>query len=338
MNAQSPNIEFQLSPTVKIGQIPALRGMEDSMAPERLYRLHYPSGISGELMTRKSGELEGLKTTSVMGEGGIVGVAGLEPVDITVTRATALDVLNLWQFGLLAGRINQLAGKIARIEKFIYLQSKAELDNIFVSLRDISRSVPNGLGDSQYKTFLFTQLAAVKRDVGQHFHLQLQFFDQYVAQECGKMNERNRDFLIRDFEKLSAQPVFKALELVAVVALFEIVIDGRFSSDMLNAAKEHLKDRSDQIWPHVTRYAEEVGRALSWQRHESQQRLLTHDDHQSAHQNWNVIYGRSDECHKQITANPRPLDGVLLPDLDDSSVKNLCVSSMNGKLQISNGS
>ena len=329
----SPNIEFQLSPAVKIGQISALRGMESNMVPGQTYRLHYPSGISGKLMTLKSGELEGMKTTSVLGPGGIVAVAGLEPID--VTPEVALNVLNLWQFGILANQINQLAGQIGKIQHFMYNKSKAELENIFVSLRDISRRVPDCLEDTSYKTYLLTQLANVKKDVGEYFQLQLQAFDQHVTQKCDHINQRNNDYVIDDLKTLTSQPVFKALELVAVVELFEIVINGRFNSSMLNAAKDHFKDRSDQIQSHLVRYYQRIERELTYRQDESRQRQLTYYPHQSADNDWNAIFRDANEYNQQIAKALRLLDKILIPELGDNSVKSLCVSSMRGMLQIS---
>lgn len=333
MNTSTPNIEFHLSPTVKIGQISALRGLEGNMVPGQTYRLHYPTGISGELMTLKSGELEGMKTTSVLGPDGIVAVAGLEPID--VTPEIALNVLSLWQFGILANQINQLAGQIAQIQHLMYNKSKAELANVFVSLRDISRRVPDCLEDPSYRTYLLTQLANVKKDVGQYFQLQLQAFDEHVTQKCDQMNQRNNDYVIYDLNTLTSEPVFKALELVAVVELFEIVINGRFNSSMLNAAKDHLKDRSDQIQSHVARYYQRIERELTYRQNQSRELQLTYYQHQSADDDWNAIFRNANECKQQIATALRLLDKILIPELSDNSVKNLCVSSMKGMLQIS---
>lgn len=335
MNARSPNIEFQLKPTIEIGKISALREMERNMEPMRTYRLHYPSGVSGELMTLKSGELEGLNTTSIMGPEGIVAVAGLEPID--VTPAVALNVLNLWQFGMLAEHINDLAGKISQIQSFIYHQSKAELDNIFVSLRDIARRVPDCLEDSTYKTYLFTQLAAVKKAAGEYFQRQLLIFGEYVTGECEQMSQRGTGILLSNLDHLKSQSVFKALELLAVIELFEIVIDGRFTSSMLSAAKDHIKDRSDQIWTDVSRYWQKMRSSLEYKHEQDRQRHISYYQHQSTEENWIDIFRRIDGCWQQVAELLYPLDKVLIPELDQSSVRVLCVSSMDGMLRISKG-
>lgn len=335
MNIRPPNIEFQLKPTVEIGKISALRAMERNMEPMRTYRLHYPPGVSGELMTLKTGELEGLKTTSVMGSDGIIAVAGLEPIDVTPT--VALNVLNLWQFGMLAEHINDLAGKIAQIQSYIYQQSKAELDNIFVSLRDIARRVPECLENSTYKTYLFTQLAAVKNDAGQYFQRQLLAFGGYVTAECEQMSQRDTGILVSNPIHLKSQSVFKPLELLAVVELFEIVIDGRFTSSMLSAAKDHIKDRSDQILADVSRYWRKMRSSLESRHEQDRQQYLTYYQHQSKEENWIDISRRIDECWKKITEVLYPLNKVLIPELDEKSVRVLCVSSMDGLLRISKG-
>lgn len=335
MNTLSPNIDFQLKPTVETGKIAALRAMESRMAPARTYRLHYPQGVSGELMTLRGGELEGLKTTSVMGADGIVAVAGLEPID--VTPDAALNLFNLWQFSILAGQINELAGRISQIERSIYRQARAELENIFLSLRDIARRVPECLEDSNYKIYLFNQLAAVKKDAGQYFQGQLLDFGASIAEQCALMDQRGSDILLSNFDHLKTHSVFKALELLAVVELFEIVIDGRFTKNMLSAAKDHVGDRSDQIFMNVSRYCRAIQNILERRREDCRQRSLNYYEHQSCEKEFDERFFRMDDCFQKINGLIKPLDQVLIPELDEGSVRDLCVSSMDGMLRISKG-
>ncbi len=331
MNNVIPASDFSLPTQVSIRQIPTLHELE-KLLTSNVYVVHYPEGVSGELMTLRSGELEGKKTTSIMSEDGIVATAGLERV--TLAPVVAQTLMGLRHFGVLAGQVNQLLGRIRRIESYLYQKSKAELDNIFIGLRDLSRRMPDFLADASYKSHGLTQLAMVKKTVGEYFQLQLGTFEVHVQGLCNETSNRHEQQLIVNFSYLRSQPVFKAFELLAVVELLEIAIDGRYTDSMFSAARQHLKDRSDQIMVHVGRLRRSVESELANRLEYQRQQFKTFYDHQASEKGQEEFLLKIDEHYQQTKAETLLLDNLLGSELDRASVENLLVSVKQGLLMI----
>lgn len=111
-------------------------------AGEDFYRVVFKQGSPKSLMTIGSGELSGLKTTSVVEKGRIAAVAGLERVDIPAASNLLPMLLTMGMFGAIQNRLGYISNVCADIRNRQIVGDHARLERISEVILDCFESIP----------------------------------------------------------------------------------------------------------------------------------------------------------------------------------------------------
>lgn len=111
-------------------------------AGEDFYRVVFKQGSPKCLMTIGSGELSGLKTTSVVEKGRIAAVAGLERVDVPASSNLLPMLLMMGMFGAIQNRLDYISNVCVDIRNRQIVGDHARLERISEVILDCFESIP----------------------------------------------------------------------------------------------------------------------------------------------------------------------------------------------------
>jgi len=112
------------------------------VAGENFYRVVFKQGSPKSLMTIGSGELSGLKTTSVVEKGRIAAVAGLEPVDVPAASNLLPMLLTMGLFGAIQNRLDYISNICVDIRNRQIVGDHARLERISEVILDCFECIP----------------------------------------------------------------------------------------------------------------------------------------------------------------------------------------------------
>ena len=111
-------------------------------AGENFYRVVFKQGSPQSLMTIGSGELSGLKTTSVVHKGRIKAVAGLEPVELPAASNLLPMLLMMGMFGAIQHRLAYISDICIDIRNRQIIGDHARLEKISEVILDCFEGIP----------------------------------------------------------------------------------------------------------------------------------------------------------------------------------------------------
>ncbi|KGV13521.1 hypothetical protein X881_3667 [Burkholderia pseudomallei MSHR4300] len=111
-------------------------------AGEDFYRVVFKRGSPKSLMAISSGELSGLKTTSVVEKGRIAAVAGLERVDVPAASNLLPMLLTMGMFGAIQNHLGYISNVCADIRNRQIVGDHARLERISEVILDCFESIP----------------------------------------------------------------------------------------------------------------------------------------------------------------------------------------------------
>ncbi|GEM_PF-1848580 len=111
-------------------------------ASEDFYRVVFKQGSPKSLMTIGSGELAGLKTTSIVEKGRIAAVAGLERVDVPAASNLLPMLLTMGMFGAIQKRLDYITNVCIDIRNRQIVGDHAKLERISEVILDCFESIP----------------------------------------------------------------------------------------------------------------------------------------------------------------------------------------------------
>lgn len=332
MDHPTNDAEFQLSAHSIFNELPFPDDVVKKILTSEVCLLHFPDDKSGKLMTLQNGELAGKKTTSLVDGTGITGTAGLESLDLTPLVTQTFK--SLWHVSRFVPLINLLATRIGRLERYQREKSRAELENVFIGLRDLARHVPEFAVDPDLKGFGLTQLAQVKKSAGEYFQMQLTEFEDHVHAMIDRVRSNGIYNISLQLEQLATHAVFRAFEIVALVALFQVVIDRRFTPVMLSAARDYLQDHSNQILERIDLFHGFSTDALTADRDQRRNALLSYHSHQSAEERYERDRTEAIQSYGRIVDKLKPLEKLLRGGTTSASVETLRLHVENELLVI----
>ena len=226
---------------VSTDEFPLLKSL--SMLQSGIYKVVIPEGANGSLMKLSSGDLAGLNTTSIVADGRISGVAGLEEIELS-KEVTKL-LLKLTNYRILADRINSLSHNFIKLANLQLSHHKATVDNMILMFRDISRKMPAILEDENYSQLIVNTLPILKRDAGQFFEFQKEeFINEY------RIEKRKFDYFdsyVNTLDECKQHSVFYAYEILLTIEIYEVMITGKSNHHYISAIRESLKERIQPI-------------------------------------------------------------------------------------------
>ncbi|WP_143329870.1 hypothetical protein [Burkholderia sp. AU31652] len=111
-------------------------------ASEDFYRIVFERGSPKSLMTIGSGDLCGLKTTSVIQKGRIVAVAGLERIDVPAESNLLTMLLTIGMFGAIQNHLDYISNVCVDIRNRQIIGDHARLERISEVILDCFESIP----------------------------------------------------------------------------------------------------------------------------------------------------------------------------------------------------
>jgi hypothetical protein len=299
----------------------------------KVYVVKYPENVSGQLMRLRSGELAGLRTTSIIGEDGIVATAGMQEVKISSSIIHAFHSLR--QLSHVVKQVNELSDRIGDIADFILSSKKAEFENIAPTLRDLSNRLEKYKSDSSYKTYGLTQLAAVKKTVGEYFQWHVGGFRKFTDSQSGGRS-LSLNVTIDNFRYLRTHQIFKALSLIAIVELFEIVLEGSFTADMFDAAKRNVQERAAVIAELVELRYEEILYQLRAMRSHNRSVSSDYYWHQEREKEYEQLAISLLRAKDEILDQSELMDQTSMANFYASESESVFISAKDGMLILEN--
>ncbi len=111
-------------------------------AGEDFYRIVFKQGSPKSLMTIRSGELSGKKTTCVIEDGRIAAVAGLERVEVSTANNLLPMLMMMGMFGAIQNRLGYISNVCADIRNRQIVGDHARLERISEVILDCFESIP----------------------------------------------------------------------------------------------------------------------------------------------------------------------------------------------------
>ncbi|MGG6136292.1 hypothetical protein ACQV2E_10535 [Pantoea allii] len=248
--------EILLPSHVSTDEFPLLRTL--SNLKSGIYTVVMPDGANGSLMKLSSGNLTGLTTTSIVSGGKITGTAGMEEIEISNEVARLL--LKLTNYTVLSERINILSNNFKQLLNYQLNEFKSSVDNMFLTLKDLSRKMPAILEDDNYSQLVSNTIPLLKRDAGQFFEFQKGAFIHQHLNNQRRHNDIYSYISILDDYKL--HPVFYAYDILIMLEIYEIMIAGKNNKNYVAAVRESLNERIQPILNFVNAKHNDIKKAI----------------------------------------------------------------------------
>lgn len=227
---------------------------------EQLYRLCLPSNASSSmLMRRKGGELDNLLTTTLVGPKGIVGSAGLKPVSVS----SISPLITLRHLHAVSACIANLTDDLGRLQRAWQEDFHADVESAISTLADIAPRIDKAALNESYRTTLLVDVRATKRLLSACLEKELKEFERYVGVQCDQVRSslRNGQFsnaFIGNIAYLGRSKIFSILGFLSICELFEIILFGEFSEDLMQASSRTLTSHRNKVISVANKYYEAV--------------------------------------------------------------------------------
>lgn len=228
-------------------------------ADEDFYRVVFKRGSPKGLMTLGSGELSGLKTTSVVEKGKIAAVAGLERVDIPGTSHLLPMLLMMGMFGAIQNRLAYISSVCVDIRNRQIVGDHARLERISEVILDCFESIPEmdqdmmrlNLARMLSNTDECLELLIVMREELARHSKAHAVPSQTFEYECVAVNGPNgmrQDYQPVTFMlEMMRHNVFAAYERFVAGKICQIVLSGNYSPSNIERSKKSAIRVQDTI-------------------------------------------------------------------------------------------
>ncbi len=221
-------------------------------AGETFYRIVFKQGSPKNLMTIGSGELSGLKTTSVVQKGRIKAVAGLEPVEVSAATDLLPMLLMMGMFGAIQHRLGYISDICVDIRNRQIIGDHARLEKISEVILDCFESIPE-----MDQNMMRLNLARIVNTTDECLELVV-ILREELARESNAKNLPYRTFDGRWVEvngaewpnstyqpaefmrKMTNHNVFAAYERFVAGKICQIVLSGNYSTSNIERSKQSV--------------------------------------------------------------------------------------------------
>lgn len=227
-------------------------------AGEDYYRIVFKKGSPRDLMTIGSGELSGLKTTSIIERGRITGMAGLVPVDIPTTSSLLPMLLIMGVFGAIQNRLEYISSVCVDIRNRQLLGDHAKLERISEVILDCFESIPEMDQD-----MIRINLSRVVANTDECHELLIVMREELERESADKpvcslsFNESRVEYFV-GFQKLTYDPVevmrkllmhnvFAAFERFVAGKICQIVLSRNYSASNIGRSRQAVARVRDSI-------------------------------------------------------------------------------------------
>ena len=235
-----------------------LKSTEGSVG-ENFYRVVFKQGSPKRLMTIGSGELSGLKTTSIVEKGRIAAVAGLELVDVPAASNLLPMLLTMGMFGAIQNRLDYISNICADIRNRQIVGDHARLERISEVILDCFESIPEmdqdmirlNLARMVSNTDECLELLIVMREEltreSQANHVPYYTLDRNWVEVPGPNWNKSSYEPIDFVRRMMRHNVFAAYERFVAGKICQIVLSGNYSPSNIERSKQSVIRVKDPI-------------------------------------------------------------------------------------------
>ncbi|CAK0081608.1 Uncharacterised protein [Burkholderia pseudomallei] len=228
-------------------------------AGEDFYRVVFKQGSPKSLMTIGSGELSGLKTTSVVEKGRIAAVAGLERVDVPAASNLLPMLLTMGMFGAIQNRLGYISNVCADIRNRQIVGDHARLERISEVILDCFESIPEmdqdmmrlNLARMVSNTDECLELLIVMREEltreSQANPVPYRTFDGQWVEVTGPNRHKSSYHPIDFVRQMMRHNIFAAYERFVAGKICQIVLSGNYSPSNIERSKQSVIRVKDTI-------------------------------------------------------------------------------------------
>lgn len=226
-------------------------------ASEDFYRIVFKQGSPKSLMAHSSGELYGLKTTSVVEKGRITNVAGLQRVDVPAASNLLPMLLTIGMFGAIQHRLNYISNVCADIRNRQIVGDHAKLERISEVILDCFDSIPEMDQDmmrlnlarmvsntDECLELLIVMREEISRESRAKF-LPFQTFENIWVEVPGPTSFSYHP--VQTVTEMMRHNVFVAYERFVAGKICQIVLSGNYSPTNIERSKQSVVRVKDSI-------------------------------------------------------------------------------------------
>lgn len=218
-----------------------------SAEKDKVYKIVFPKGCSKNLMLLQSGELSGLRTTSVVADGKIQATAGLKEV----LERNEYKLLSFALFGLVEQYLSHISKISQELLEAKEIEIKAKFERITYVLKSTFDILPELLIDKSLRAAYLNQIV----ESNSHCFEMYVIFRERFKSRCNEVNleirrdstpysHGNRCFRL---ESLLNDNVFAALERFAYGKVCEIFLSNNFTDSYLDSIQEQLLSMMNEV-------------------------------------------------------------------------------------------
>jgi hypothetical protein len=228
-------------------------------AGEDFYRVVFKQGSPKSLMTIGSGELSGLKTTSVVEKGRIADVAGLKQVDVPAASNLLPMLLMMGMFGAIQNRLGYISNVCVDIRNRQIVGDHARLERISEVILDCFESIPEMDQDmmrsnrermvrntDECHELLIVMREELSRE-SQANPVQYPTFDGQWVEVKGPNWHKSSYDPVAFVRQMMKHNVFAAYERFVAGKICQIVLSGNYSPSNIERSKQSVIRVKDTI-------------------------------------------------------------------------------------------
>ncbi|GAO24337.1 hypothetical protein ALISP_4157 [Alicycliphilus sp. B1] len=228
-------------------------------AGEDFYRVVFKQGSPKSLMTIGSGELSGLKTTSIVEKGRIAAVAGLVRVDVPTASNLLPMLLTMGMFGAIQNRLGYISNVCIDIRNRQIVGDHAKLERISEVILDCFESIPEmdqdvmrlNLARVVSNTDECLELLIIMREEltreSQANHVPYSTFDSQRVEVTHPNWQKSSYDPIEFVRRMMWHNVFAAYERFVAGKICQIVLSGNYSPSNIERSKQSVIRVKDTI-------------------------------------------------------------------------------------------
>jgi len=229
------------------------------LADGDFYRVIFKQGSAKSLMTIVSGELSGLKTSSVVEKGKITAVAGLEPVDAPAASNFLPMLLTMGMFGAIQHRLSYISNICTDIRNHQIVGDYARLERISEVILECFESIPEmdekmmhlNLARMTSNTDECLDLVIIMREeLSKESHTkpeQYRTFDRVNVEGVNQNGERFYYDPVAFVKQMMQHNVFAAYERFVAGKICQIALSGNYSASNIERSKQSVARIKDTI-------------------------------------------------------------------------------------------
>lgn len=239
------------SANMLLGQLPTLAGAKELSTA---YKVVFPAGVTGKLMTLKNGANAGLATTSIIGESGkIAGQAGLQSLSNLASPLAVFSALSMITGQYFMAEINKsikaLSENIEEVQKQIDTSEESVVFSASIFLQEIKNDWTLILESEDFKVSVISNIIKTINDLTSSCY----YFENRLNTKMSELkinlqkNKISEDMLLSELNR-NKEFLKQAYELRSCLKMILIFLTSGVTESNSKDIKQALKKDEDLLF------------------------------------------------------------------------------------------